>query len=253
MIFAGTFGSNGKDIYEVEKEYLQLSESLSCIKDLIAVDFREASDDNIEKAVMKSADIFHYAGHTDVFNKKGYLLKKYLDRDNAQWLDSLSLGKFLGRSGVKLGVFNACNSGKWEFIEPLLKAGLPTVVAIQGICTNTAAIAFSNKLYSALAVGLSLDESVTWARLHLMEPGVLPEYDFFTWGIFMIYMPATQAVIFPRRQNREINRLQKEVREQRNQTIINVYQNIGNVMGGQVIGVSGQITLPKTKEKKSKS
>ena len=88
-----------------------------------------------------------------------------------------------------------------------------------------------------MAIGLSLDEAVTWARLHLLEAGVSPG----EWGIFMVYLPTTEAVLFPQTQHRQVHERQAAARRERQQTIINVYQNIGSVIGGQVTGVSGNI------------
>jgi hypothetical protein len=218
-----------------------LSEAMADLKDLVSIDYREASADHIDKALLKKAEIFHYAGHTNVLDGKGYLVREVVSNDNVQWLHSSSLAGFFIRAGIRLGVFNACNSGRWEFMEPLISAGLPAAVGIQGSISTRAAIAFSVKLYAALAIGLSLDESVTWARLHLLEPGVLPLDETFAWGTFMVYLPATDAVIFPRLQNREITNRQKVVQQQRHQTFITVIQNIGTVLGGQVIGVNGKI------------
>lgn len=241
LVFVAAFSPGGDDIYEVEEEHLLVSEAMTDLKDLVSIDYREASADHIDKALFTKAEIFHYAGHTNVLDGEGYLVREVVSDDNVQWLHSSSLAGFFIRAGIRLGVFNACNSGRWEFIEPLITAGLPSAIGIQGSISTRAAIAFSVKLYAALAIGLSLDESVTWARLHLLEPGVLPLDETFAWGTFMVYLPATDAVIFPRLQNREITNRQKVVQQQRNQTFITVNHNIGTMLGGQVIGVIGQI------------
>lgn len=63
----------------------------------------------------------------------------------------------------------------------------------------------------------------------------------------MVYMPTTDAVLFPRPAQREARERQEAARRERMQTIVNVYQNIGTVQGGQVVGVSaGQIGGGKT-------
>ena len=48
-------------------------------------------------------------------------------------------------------------------MRPLMAQGLPATIGVQGSELDDAALAFSSALYSALAVGLSLDEAVTRA------------------------------------------------------------------------------------------
>jgi hypothetical protein len=60
-------------------------------------------------------------------------------------------------------------------VGPLLRNGLRALVGVQDIVSSVGSIAFVKKLYSALAVGLSLDEAVTWARLHLLLESPDPE------------------------------------------------------------------------------
>ena len=240
LVFIGTFGPEGDDPYEVEKEYDLLTEALAGLRDLVTIDYRKASPDYIDKALTKQSAIFHYAGHINFFDGCGYLAGDW-STDKNKWLSCFLLANYFIRSGTRLGVFNACCSGRWEFMEPLIRSGLQAAIGIQGLISNAAAIAFCKKLYSALSIGLSLDESVTWARLHLLEPGVLTKDESLAWGTFMVYMPATNAVIFPRPQSKEIRNRQTDIRRQRQQTIINVYQSIGTVQGGQVVGVSGRI------------
>ena len=65
--------------------------------------------------------------------------------------------------------------------------------------------------------------------------------------MFMVYMPTPEAVLFPKPKQPGMRQRQETMRSERQQTIINVYQNIGTVQGGQVVGVSaGQIGGGKT-------
>jgi hypothetical protein len=193
-------------------------------------------------------DIFHYSGHTDVEDGKGYLLARDVDYggQSADRLYAEALGSLLRRAGTTVAVFSACNSGNWAFVEPLLRAGVPVVVAAQGMVYVDVAVAFCQRLYSALAIGLSLDEAVTWARLHLLEHGVLEDSIKWQWGIFMVYMRTPEAVLFPKPKQVDVLERQRALRSERQQTIINVgkliYQDIDQrierVEGGQVIGSS---------------
>jgi hypothetical protein len=147
-----------------------------------------------------------------------------------------------------LAVFGACNSGRWPFAGPLLNAGLSALVGTQGTVSTRAALAFAEKLYASLAVGLTLDEAMTWARLHILEAGVSPGEESCEWGSFMAYMPTTEAVLFPRPHSRAVDEAQEAARRGRYATIINVYNNnldvdidIETMTGGQVTGISGNI------------
>src|SRR6185436_16027439 len=123
----------------------------------------------------------------------------------------------LSRAGTKLAVFNACNSGFWPFVRPFIRAGVPAVVGVQGLVSNIAALNFAEKLYQSLAVGLSLDEALTFARLWVVEsPRSYYDCD---WGRFMAYMPTESAVLFPRFEQSAIRRQQRTVRAERAQTI----------------------------------
>jgi hypothetical protein len=114
------------------------------------------------------------------------------------------------------------------------------LIGNQGVVSTGGANAFCHKLYTSLAIGLSLDEAVTWARLHLLEPGVSPLRESYEWGTFMVYMPSTESVLFPQPAERESQQRQAHARLERQQTIYNVVQIIGSVEGGTVVGAVGQ-------------
>jgi hypothetical protein len=135
----------------------------------------------------------------------------------AAWSSSDVLATRLARAGTRLAVFNACNSGLWPFVRPLMRAGIPAVIGVQGLISNIAALNFAEKFYQSLAVGLSLDEALTYARLYLMQPG-RSHYPC-DWGRFMAYMPAESAVLFPRPQVAEMRQRQNAVRAERKQTL----------------------------------
>jgi hypothetical protein len=56
-------------------------------------------------------------------------------------------------------------------VRPFLRAGIPTVIGVQGSVSNLAALNFAVSLYKSLAVGLSLDEALTYAGLYVVKPG----------------------------------------------------------------------------------
>jgi hypothetical protein len=188
--------------------------------------------------------VFHYAGHTDVVDGRGTLVHRVQSATlrafddavwrtaarpvaiagameavttPADWSASDVLAARLARGGTRLAVFNACNSGLWPFVAPLMHAGIPAVIGVQGLVSNVASLNFAEKFYQSLAVGLSLDEALTYARLYVMQRG----RSFYPcdWGRFMAYLPTDSAVLFPRPARTAIRARQHEVRVGREQTV----------------------------------
>ncbi len=206
MVFAGAFETGGGDPWGVLEEHRRLSEALRVPSDALLIDFARADKESLARMLAKPAAIFHYAGHTDTDNDRGYLVEelrtggtglKLGDNTYVEPLYSETLGAMLANAQTKLAVFSACNSGRWTFVEPLLRAGVPAVIGTQGQVSVEAAITFCQKLYAYLAHGLSLDEAVTGARLNLVDVSSSSGEISYEWGTFMVYMPAPGMIIFP--------------------------------------------------------
>jgi len=116
----------------------------------------------------------------------------------------MNWGPMLGSSGMRLAVLSACNSGYWDAVKPLLNAGVPVVVGVNSGVASSSTIEFCAKLYESLAVGLSLDEAVGRARLHILEWGA--QHDLFDWGLYMVSMACPEAALFPRRTTSVVQR-----------------------------------------------
>ncbi len=238
LVFAGTLytDAGNPDLWDVRGEHERLVTALAPVADYMSVPFVSAAGNNIERALATPAAIFHYSGHTDVAEGHGYLVRDLQQGQVGGTLLSEALDGLLVRAGTRLAAFSACNSGRWSFVGPLIRAGVPVVIGVQGTVFNVTAAAFFEKLYASLALGMSLDEAVSWARLHLLEPGVGLPQDSSEWGAFMVYMPTTEAVLFPRPRTRAVRQRQDAARRQRQVTIYNVTQTIGTNYG-QVTGV----------------
>jgi hypothetical protein len=239
-LFLGTLLDDGSDVWGVEVEYDSLNQALRPVKGLLSLKFeRSNAVANVEKALAAGCSVFHYAGHIDLENGRGAMVQlakaaalRELNRSNApdsleslaqraSWAWSDGLAPRLAQARTRLAVFNACNSGFWPFVRPLLRAGVPAVVGVQGLVSNIAALNFAEKLYKSLAVGLSLDEAMTFARLYVMDPA-RSHYDC-DWGRFMVYMPSEAAVLFPRTENESIRKRQQQMRSARAQTVQDVH------------------------------
>lgn len=224
MVIVGAYRHNGDDPWLVKNEREKLLEALEPVRNFLLVDdkFEDAADDAIEEALSKPAAVFHYSGHVDIDKDRGFLVRKNLSSDYPETFtleDAVpmfsegKLDRLLEKAGVRIAVFSACNSGRWPFVEPLLKRGLPALVGVQGGTTNKAATAFCHRLFSSLAIGLSLDEAVIYARLSLHEDSLTESPESCHWGSFMVYMPTTEAVLLPKKEEQpQVQRQQEEVR-----------------------------------------
>ncbi len=240
MVFAGTFWPNGEDRWGVREEYRHLTAALEPVKEFLAIEFIDAKDDAIENALNTPAAIFHYSGHTDVFQQRAYLVRELQASGSGVTPDPLyceALGVALRKAGTRIAVLSACNSGRWCVVRPLLQAGLPALIGVQGLITTVAADAFSQQLYTYLAVGLSLDEAVYSARLHLLDLDIYRQAPACALAAYLVYMPSKDPVLIPRPKTRAVQEKQRAVRADRRQIVIQVTQNIGSVAGGQVVGV----------------
>jgi hypothetical protein len=235
-LFVGTLFDDGSDTWAVAIEHASLAKSMRPLKSLITWDFIRADNaEGVDQALAVGCDLVHSAGHTEMEDGRSTMVQLASAELYAQnrsltdvsrvealphraewaWRDMLALR--LSRAGTKLAVFNACNSGFWPFVRPFMRAGVPAVVGVQGLVSNIAALNFAEKLYQSLAVGLSLDEALTFARLSVVEP----ERSHFDcgWARFMAYMPTESAVLFPRSEGSAIRRRQQRVRAERARTI----------------------------------
>jgi hypothetical protein len=244
-LFVGTLWDDKSDGWAVKSEFDSLRAAMQPVGELMEFSFQPADAlARVDKALSDGCEVFHYSGHTDIRDGRGTMVHRaradvlrafdqavaqnaspgaeFDDRMEAiktpaAWADSEVLASRLAAGGTRLAVFNACNSGLWPFVRPLMHAGLPAVVGVQGIVTNIAAMNFAEKFYQSLAVGLSLDEAMTYARLYLMQPG--RSYYPCDWGRFMAYMPADSAVLFPRPVEDEMKARQDAVRAARAETL----------------------------------
>jgi hypothetical protein len=236
LVFAGApyIQENGTDAWGIEDEYRQLSSALDHVvkKGFLSIDeYITAGGDNIERALVEPAAFFHYSGHTDEENGQFYLSKEIKGHVVTAKLPSERLGDLLRKAQTRLAVFSACNSGRWGFVKPLLKAGLPALIGAQGLVSSGAASWFSQNLYRSLALGLSLDEAVTWARFHVLEVGKSLSNENCEWGSLMVYTQSTQAVLIPRVKDESLREQQEVARAEREQAIVKVTNYIitGNV------------------------
>jgi hypothetical protein len=229
--FVGTLWQGNEDRWEVRKEFDLLSQALEPVRRYILPEFAVAnSAEGLGATRQERAAIFHYAGHCDFdAGHRAFLLRELptsraLSVEDIFYVDELAPS--LARSGTRLAVMSACNSGYWAAVKPLLNAGIPAVLGVNGAVNSRSTIEFCAKLYEALAVGLTLDEAVGRARMHLMRWG--RGLGLFDWGLFMVHMPSfmvhmpsPEATLFPRVATPGIVSHQESIRQDYAETIVN--------------------------------
>ncbi|MEO6545416.1 MAG: CHAT domain-containing protein, partial [Nitrospiraceae bacterium] len=224
LAFVGTLWEGKKDGWEVRKEFDLLHQAMNPVAGYIQPVFAVASSANgLGATDRKHAAIFHYSGHCD-FDERGraFLLRELptsrpLSAKYIYYVDELAIS--LAGTGTRLAVMSACNSGYWAAVKPLLDAGIPAVLGVNGAVVSQSTIEFCAKLYESLAVGLTLDEAVGRARIHLMEWG--RRLDLFDWGLFMVHMPSPEATLFPRAATTGVASHQMSIRQNHAETISN--------------------------------
>jgi len=230
--FIGAFWQGSLDGWEVWKEYDLLRTALKPVAKYLSMRFTIAADAFGEDWSTSSA-IFHYAGHCD-FGSDGrtYLIQEMPTESapsTAPRYYMEDLANAMRAANTRLVVLSACNSGHWPVVEPLLQAGVAALIGVNGAVLSNSTIEFCERLYESLAVGLSLDEAVGRARVHAMERG--KEQDLFDWGLYMVYMPSAQAVLFPRASSAAVAKHQKAARKDHEVSVRNTVQRARELDG----------------------
>jgi hypothetical protein len=166
---------------------------------------------DLEEAVTTGAHILHFAGHGDFVGEMGAIfgtqegkggLVLVGEDGGARLFPVEKLAVSLKRRDIRLAVFGACKTAQrdrynaWTGVAPALtRAGIPAVVAMQYAIGDRNAIAFSQRFYSALASGMTVDAAVTDGRQSIFNRSDLDERD---WGVPVLYLRTSGGVLFPR-------------------------------------------------------
>jgi hypothetical protein len=237
LTFAGMLEFGEKDHQQVRPEYQRIAKSLQPVDDLLTTSFVTASQDNIEAALAGPADLFHYSGYTLSENGRGYLVKERPDGQGmpseTERLYSERLADLLSRAGTRLAFFNALDSSQWAFMEPMIRAGIPLLIGMRGATSVQAAIEFAHRLYASLAIGLSVDEAVIWARQRLIEAKTGTSSYAPEWAAFTVHMPTSEPVLLPRPHEDFIVERQEASRRDQAQVVDSVKHVLGRASSAQ--------------------
>jgi CHAT domain len=162
----------------------------------------DPSQSDLQAALVRGADVFHFAGHGGLRDGKGFVALPSEEGTEAVLMAADKLANLLQGAGVRIAVLGACESGRrdplsrWVGIAPALVAGVPgvpAVVAMQYRVRDSVAIKFAQAFYTSVAAGLSVDEAVYQGRLALLDPDDLSA----SWAIPVLYLRSVDGVVFP--------------------------------------------------------
>jgi CHAT domain-containing protein len=219
--FVGAFWERGQDVWQVGTEFARLHQALRPVSQFISPSFETASELDVRGGgIPRDTAIFHYGGHCDIdADGRGFLVRERPSFEHtretqigaARKIYADDLARALERTKVRVVVLSACNSGFWQVVRPLIAAGIPVVIGVNGSVQSTSTIEFCARFYESLALGLNLDEAVDRARRAVMAWGA--RHNLFDWGLYMVYMASPRAVLFPRTASPAVEARQTGVRK----------------------------------------
>ncbi len=219
-----------------------------------------ATPDELAQKLPKGTHIFHFAGHgipgpegsTAGPHDEAALLLVADKKSRAEArLHASDLAAIVQDAGVRLVVLGACYSGErqerasWDGLASALAAReIPAIVAMQYEVIDVSAKAFSRAFYSALAIGLSLDEAMSAARRAMLrETSTNPDLEHnvdVEWGVPVLYSRLPDGQLFPERMQRA-GRAAEQFRKIIRQTVTDTLE--GKMTGIKVTKLKGSLDV----------
>lgn len=190
---------------DVEGEWALLSNALQGLVDSGYATIERLDDARLStlrhKLRTNEYHVLHFIGHGGVHNATGESVL-YLESDTgeAKPEEGRDLALVLREysNSLRLVMLNACEAGRTVgddafdgVAQSLIRQGIPAVMAMQFAITDTAAVAFAQEFYSAIADGLPVDAAAASARL-----GVYLDVSAVEWGTPVLYIRAPDGRIF---------------------------------------------------------
>ena len=162
-----------------------------------------ASLTRLQEALREDYWILHYIGHGSYSEDTGGSIILSTEDGLSDEVDAVTFSRQLRNSNVSIVILNSCSTamqdrtGEFRGVaQRLVQAGLPAVVAMQSLITDSNAIAFSRALFGAIANGYSLDSAVTEGRVAIVatRTGVAGEF-----AIPVLYLRSSETVVWKKR------------------------------------------------------
>ncbi|MFQ5823327.1 MAG: CHAT domain-containing protein [bacterium] len=162
---------------------------------------KEATVTELQQTLRRSEfHIFHFIGHGDFDKVNNQGLLAFEDDDElVDYVNAEQLGALLfNHRSFRLVVLNSCEGARTSLTNPfagtattLMQLGIPSVVAMQFVISDSAAINFVSVFYASIADGLPVDMAVTEARV-----AIFSGEDHIEWGTPVLFMRSSDGSLF---------------------------------------------------------
>lgn len=137
-------------------------------------------------------DVLHFIGHGAFDEEKNEGLLIMEDKyHQSRFVDAGTLGILLNKSTIRLAILNSCEGAVarganifYGVAQKLIKAGLPSVIAMQHEIVDEIAVLFSRTFYSSFVLHFSVDRALSDARLAILKHVGLEHPD---WGTPVLF------------------------------------------------------------------
>ncbi len=168
-------------------------------KGLVKIDFVDKATITELQGLLRHPKyhVFHFIGHGE-FDEEHHqgMLAFENDDESVDYIDAEHLSVMLSNHrSLRLMVLNSCKGARTSLANPfastavtLTQHGIPAVVAMQFLISDSAAIGFSHVFYSSIAEGLPVDVAATEARVSLLST--------IEWGTPVLFMRSPDGSLF---------------------------------------------------------
>lgn len=228
------------DALELDEEESGLEKAFKDNPTLKPVFLQKATLDEVQTNV-KSAGIFHFAGHGIFVREMGETPGTFSGTGEIalqdQRVGAEQLGVNLRGEGIRLAVLGACETGRrdgvsvWSGVAPaLVKGEIPAVVANQFTIKDACAIAFSRHFYLALAGGLPIEQAVSAGRIAAYNA----DKDGRDWGVPVLYLRGANGELFAGAADPAVRQKARDAAEADVNIRVNEVAAGGEVLGAKV-------------------
>ena len=189
---------------DTEHEKAKIQEGLKDLEEgnLVIFDWiKAATVPELQKALRKNVyHVFHFIGHSGFnTNSNDSWIAFEDDQKRLVNVNAEQLSSILSNHGFfNLVVLNSCSGATTSVLNPfagtantLVQHGMPAVVAMQFIISDSASISFSSEFYAAMADGYPVEDAVTNARVGIFSGLGLSE-----WGTPVLFMRSNESHLF---------------------------------------------------------
>lgn len=203
---------------DVEQEWARLTAAveMSEARGLLQVERLDRATLMALQQRLRQQDVhlLHFIGHGafDPTTQEGLLLFEDESR-HSRTVSGQTLGTLLGGHPPALVFLNACEGARTStgnafagVAQGLIQQGIPAVVAMQTVVSDSAAMALSQEFYGALADGYAVDSALVEARKAVFAAGNEVE-----WAVPVLFMRAPDGRLFDLQPLSQAERQQNQI------------------------------------------